>query len=300
MTPPTLPAGVARQSARLMRRLVFNQGLPWEDQRRRLGRAAGSGSIPDGLELSTDVVAGVPVEVLTPSGHAPVGTLVHFHGGGFTVGTPALGRGWAGALALRLGLEVILPDYRLAPEHTFPAAHDDAVGVVGDVLRRFDPASVAVSGDSAGGCLALAAAQARVADGGTVPGTIVLLSPWLDLTVDRLADLALVRRDPLLSPEWLAAAATAYAAGQLEDPRVSPLLGSLAGLPPVLIQGGTDDILAPDAARLAAALGDRATLSIGPGMWHDFSLQVGMLAAADRALEVVVGHLAATLALAGD
>ena len=298
MRPPTLPTAVARQSAKLMRRMVFNQGLPWEAQRTRLTRAAGAAKPPAGLELTTDTLAGVPVEVLTPSGRTPVGTLVHFHGGGFTVGTPALGRGWAGAVALRLGLEVVLPDYRLAPEATFPAAHDDAVAVVADVLRRFDPASVAVSGDSAGGNLALAAVAHQVGAEGPIPGSLVLLSPWLDLTADRLADLALVRRDPLLSPEWLAAAATAYAAGELDDPRVSPLLGSLSGLPPVLIQGGTDDILAPDAARLAAALGDGATLSLGPGMWHDFSLQVGMLAAADRALEVVVGHLASTLALA--
>ena len=296
MTPPTLPAGVARQSARLMRRMVFNQGLPWETQRSRLMKAAGAAKPPAGLELSTDIVAGVPVEVLTPTETPPGGTLVHFHGGGFTVGTPSLGRGWAGALAVRLGLEVVLPDYRLAPEHTFPAAYDDAVSVVSDVLSRFDPASVAVSGDSAGAGLALAAAQRQVADGAATPGSLILVSPWLDLTVDRLVDLALVRRDPLLSPEWLAAAATAYAAGQLEDPRVSPLLGNLAGLPPVLIQGGTDDIPAPDAARLAAALGTGATLSIGPQMWHDFSLQVGMLSAADRALEVVVGHLTATLA----
>lgn len=298
MTPPTLPSGVARQSARLMRRMVFNQGLPWEAQRTRLTRVGGSAKPPAGLELSTDTIAGVPVEVLTPSVAEPVGTLVHFHGGGFTVGTPALGRSWAGAIALRLGLEVVLPDYRLAPEHTFPAAHDDAVAVVADVLGRYAPASVAVSGDSAGGNLALSVAQHQVATGGPIPGSLVLLSPWLDLTVDRLVDLALVRRDPLLSPEWLAAAATAYAAGELADPRVSPLLGSLDGLPPVLIQGGTDDILAPDAARLAAGLGDGATLSIGPGMWHDFSLQVGMLAAADRALEVVVGHLSDSLDLA--
>ena len=225
---------------------------------------------------------------------------MHFHGGGFTVGSPALGRGWVGALALRLGLEVILPDYRLAPENAFPAAFDDAYDVVADVLTRFPPASVAVSGDSAGANLALGAVQQRVARGESVPGSVVLVSPWLDLTVDRRADRSLVRRDPLLSPEWLATAAVAYAPGQLEDPRVSPLLGVLEGLPPVFIQGGTDDILAPDAARLATGIGEAATLSVALGMWHDFSLQVGMLAAADRALEAVVGHLAATMALSGD
>ena len=283
-----------------MRRMVFNHGLSWEDQRRRLNRVAASSKPPAGLELSTDAVAGVPVEVLTPSSRTPEGTLVHFHGGGFTVGSPALGRGWVGALALRLGLEAILPDYRLAPEYAFPAAFDDAYDVVADVLTRFPPASVAVSGDSAGANLALGVVQQRVARGESVPGSVVLVSPWLDLTVDRRADRSLVRRDPLLSPEWLATAAVAYAPGQLEDPRVSPLLGVLEGLPPVFIQGGTDDILAPDAARLATGIGEAATLSVALGMWHDFSLQVGMLAAADRALEAVVGHLAATMALSGD
>lgn len=261
-------------------------------------RATSAIKPPASVESSTDVVAQVPVEVLTPRHGEPTGTLVHLHGGGFTVGSPAAARSWAGALAARLGLEVILPDYRLAPEHPFPAGLDDAEAVVADVLERWDPATVVVSGDSAGANLALVAVMDRRRASLPLPAALVLLSPWLDLTVDRLDRPELVRRDPLLNPEWLAACAVAYAPGQFDDPRVSPLLGDLAGLPPTLVQGGSDDILAPDAARLAAVAG--VTLSVASPFWHDFSLQVGQLAAADAGLEVVIDHLRRAVAIDSD
>lgn len=300
MTPPPMPTAAGRQAARLLRRLVLNRALPWEKQRARMATASASLKAPKGVEVSTDIVGGVPVEVLTPSHRNPTGTLIQIHGGGFTVGSPALSRPWAGAIAAALGIEVIVPDYRLAPEHPFPCGFDDVAAVIDDVLRRFDPASVALSGDSAGANLALGAAVARVAQGASLPAAMVLMSPWLDLAADRLDDPALVARDPMLSPEWLAACAVAYAPGQSVDPKVSPLRGELSGLPPVLIQGGTDDVLAPDAARLASILGAGATLSVAPDLWHAFSLQVSTLKAADRALAVTLGHLSGHLDLAAD
>ena len=292
---PHVPVVAARRTAALMRRLVLNPSLPWTKQRARMERATGGIKAPKSIEVSTDVVAGVPVEVLSPIGREPKGTLVHLHGGGFTVGSPAAVRGWAGALADRLGIEVVVPDYRLAPEHPFPAGLDDTEAVVADVLARWDPATVALSGDSAGANLALVAVQDRIKASLSLPAALVLLSPWLDLTVDRLDEPALVKRDPLLNPEWLAMCAVAYAAGHLDEPRVSPLLGDVGGLPPTLVQGGSDDILAPDAARLSQA--DGVTLSVASPFWHDFSLQVGQLAAAEAALEVVIEHLERTMAI---
>lgn len=294
---PTMPKLAGRQASRLMRRLVLNPSLPWELQRSRMERASAALAEPAGVERSDDLVAGVPVEVLGPAGREPSATLVQVHGGGFCVGAPQQSRAWAGALALALGIEVILPDYRLAPEHPFPAGADDVAAVLDHVLTRFDPASVALSGDSAGANLALVAAMARRDEGRSLPAALVLISPWLDLTADRLEDRALVRRDPLLSPDWLAACAVAYAPGQLSEPAVSPLRGELGGLPPTLIQGGTDDVLSPDAARAARAMGSSATLSVGPACWHDFSLQVGTLKEADRALEVTLAHLRRNLSL---
>jgi acetyl esterase/lipase len=180
----------------------------------------------------------------------------------------------------------VLPDYRLAPEHPHPAALDDARAVMKAVLGEDSPCPVVVSGDSAGGGLAMAVAlelrgEARIAG-------CILVSPWLDLTADRQAVPDLVRRDTLLSPRWLAACAAAYApAPQQQGPSVSPLLAAHDGLPPLLIQSGSDDILAPDAERMAAsvsAAGVDVTYTRWPRMWHDFALQPGLVAAADRAL----------------
>jgi epsilon-lactone hydrolase len=125
-------------------------------------------------------------------------------------------------------------------------------------------------------------------EGQPLPTGCILLSPWLDLGRDRRADPALVRRDVLLSPEWLDACAHAYAAPEAwADASVSPLLAAHSGLPPLLIQAGSSELLAPDAELLAAsasAAGADVTYTRWPRMWHDFVLQPGLLAAADSAL----------------
>jgi len=145
-----------------------------------------------------------------------------------------------------------------------------------------------VSGDSAGGGLALALLLSLRDAGQDLPAGAILLSPWLDLGRDRRADPDLVRRDVLLSPSWLAACARAYATpATWDDPLISPLRASHAGLPKLLIQAGTDELLAPDAALLAAsasAAGVDVTYTSWPRLWHDFVLQPGLLAAADSAV----------------
>jgi len=177
----------------------------------------------------------------------------------------------------------VLPGYRLAPEHPHPAGLQDARAVVAAL-----EGPVVLSGDSAGGGLALALAVSMRDEGQALPAGCILLSPWLDLGRDRRADPGLVRRDVLLTPDWLDACAHAYAAPEAwADPSVSPLLAAHSGLPPLLIQAGTSELLAPDAELLAAsasAAGTDVTYTRWPGMWHDFMLQPGLLAAADNAL----------------
>jgi epsilon-lactone hydrolase len=257
-------------------------------------------------------VNGVPVEVVTagragprtrsgragqatgPSGTSAV-TVVHFHGGGYCVGSPAEARDWAAHLSARAGCRVVLPEYRLAPEHPFPAAVDDARAVVSAVLGEAASGTVIVSGDSAGGGLALVAALALPAGAARLAGCI-LLSPWLDLTADRAAVPEPVRRDVVLSPAWLEACAQAYApVADRAQPMISPLHANLGGLPPLLIQCGTDDLLAPDAENLAvraAAAGVDVTCSRWPGLWHDFALQPDITAAAGRALAQAASFVA--------
>jgi acetyl esterase/lipase len=182
----------------------------------------------------------------------------------------------------------VLPEYRLAPEHPYPAAFEDARAVAEALLREAAPGSVVVSGDSAGGGLALALTASMRDEGKDLPAGCILLSPWLDLGRDRRSAADLVRRDVLLSPDWLDACARAYASPSAwPDPLVSPLRAGHSGLPPLLIQAATSELLAPDAALLAAsasAAGVDVTYSRWPGLWHDFVLQPGLLSAADSAL----------------
>jgi acetyl esterase/lipase len=290
---------VVKSSAKLVKRYVLNPALPWEKQRERMDSALMAGRAPKSVVVTTDTIAGIPVEICTPASGAAPATLIHVHGGGFTVGSAATTRSWAAAISAALKIRVISPDYSLAPEHQFPCILDEVGGLVDQVIDSVGAELVALSGDSAGGNLALVSTLRRAQSGAPMPAALILISPWLDLTTDRLDDPALVRRDPLLNPEWLAASAVAYAPGQLDNPMVSPLLGPLEGLPPVLVQGGTDDVLAPDAGRLVAAIESTTsvTYSVGAEMWHDFPLQVGLLAAADSAFEVTTEFLTRNLAL---
>jgi acetyl esterase/lipase len=231
---------------------------------------------------------GVKTEVVTAGGASPERTVVHFHGGGYCVGSPRLARTWAAHLSAQAACRVVLPQYRLAPDHPHPAALDDARDVMKALLSDAAPASVVVSGDSAGAGLALSTVLALQDVGAELPAGCILLSPWLDLSRDRWAVPELVRRDVVLSPQWLQACALAYTARpNWADPSVSPLRAGHAGLPPLLIQAASDDLLTPDARLLAAsasAAGVDVTYSKWPRMWHDFVLQPGLLAAADSAL----------------
>ena len=141
-------------------------------------------------------------------------TVVHFHGGGYCVGSARTARSWAAHLSAQAGCRVVLPEYRLAPEHPYPAALEDARAVHDRCparSARSKPGSLVVSGDSAGGGLALALALSMRDEGQELPAGCILLSPWLDLGRDRRAVPDLVRSDVLLSPGWLEACARAYA-----------------------------------------------------------------------------------------
>jgi epsilon-lactone hydrolase len=214
--------------------------------------------------------------------------VLHFHGGGYCTGSAHTARLWAAHLSAQADCTVVLPEYRLAPEHPYPAGLDDVRAVLKALLSAGKPGSLVVSGDSAGGGLALALVLSMRDQGEELPAGCVLLSAWLDLGRDRRADPALVRRDVLLSPDWLDACARAYAEpAAWTDSMVSPLHAEHADLPPLLIQAGTDELLAPDSELLAAsasAAGVEVTYTRWPRMWHDFALSPGLLAAADSAV----------------
>ena len=283
-----VPPMLMRLGARQLGRRVLDPGLPWEVQRRRLDQVTRGAPVPRGTTVAETVMNGVRAEVVTSGGAPPERTVVHFHGGGYCVGSARTARTWAAHLSARAACRVVLPEYRLAPAHPHPAALDDARSVMSSLLGDVAPASVVVSGDSAGGGLALSVLLALRNGSEKLPAGCILVSPWLDLSRDLREHPELVRRDVLLSPGWLEACAAAYAPRpDRADPAVSPLLAAHGGLPPLLIQAGSDELLAPDAERLAArasAAGVDVTYTRWPGMWHDFALQPGLLAAADSAV----------------
>ena len=288
---PRVPAAIMRFGARQIGRRCLDPALPWPLQRTRLDQLTGTSVLPRGTTVTDQTIAGVPAKLVSagaPGLRRPGLTVIHFHGGGYCVGSARVVRSWAAYLSAQVGCRVVLPEYRLAPEHPYPAALDDARAVAGELLGEATPGSVVLSGDSAGGGLALALLLSMRDEGTDLPAGCILMSPWLDLGRDRRAAADLVRRDVLLTPDWLEACARAYAdPSRWSDPLVSPLCAPHSGLPPLLIQAATSELLAPDAALLAAsasAAGVDVTYSRWPGLWHDFVLQPGLLAAADSAL----------------
>jgi len=283
-----LPPGLMRLGARQIGRHVLDPGLPWELQRRRLDQVVRGWPIPRGTIVTGRVLNGVRAEVVTAGGVCAERSVLHLHGGGYCIGSPRMMRTWAAHLSAQAACRVVVPDYRLAPAHPHPAGLDDAGAVLDALLGEGPPASIVVSGDSAGGGLALLLVLARRDAGETLPAGCMLASPWLDVSRNHRAVPGLVRRELMLSPGWLEACALAYAPrAAWVDPSVSPLLAGHAGLPPLLLQAGSHELLAPDAERLAgsaSAAGVDVTYTRWPGMWHDFMLQPGLVTAADSAV----------------
>jgi monoterpene epsilon-lactone hydrolase len=291
-----VPPALMRLGVRQLGSRCLNPDLSWKVQRSRLEQLERTTRLPRGVTVAKQTIGGVPAEVVSsgtsswqpgsPPGSQP--TVIHFHGGGYCVGSASTVRGWAAHLSGKAGCTVVLPEYRLAPEHPYPAAIEDARAVADALGAETKQRSLVLSGDSAGGGLALALALSMRDAGQELPAGCILLSPWLDLGGDRAADPGLVKRDLMLSPRWLGACARAYAEpSSWSDPLVSPLRAAHDGLMPLLIQSGTDEVLAPDSEQLAAsatAAGVDVTYTKWPGMWHDFALQPGMVATADSAL----------------
>jgi acetyl esterase/lipase len=219
-----------------------------------------------------------------------------FHGGGYQAGSPASLRGLLALVSAAAQARVLSAGYRLAPEHPFPAAVEDALTVYRWLIAGGTPArQVVISGNSSGGGLALGALVALRDAGDPLPGAAVLISPWTDLDLTGESVHTRAAADVMLTLEGAREAADWYLAGQ--DPRhpyASPLYADLRGLPPMLIQAGDAEILRDDSTRFAAAAraaGVDVTLEIWdemPHVWHAFA---GLLPEADMA----VGHIGAWL-----
>jgi acetyl esterase/lipase len=218
---------------------------------------------------------GVPSLLLTTEAEQEP-TLLFLHGGGYVMGSAFGYRHLAGALAVAAGASAVVPEYRLAPEHPFPAALEDTVRAYLWMLDSgTDPQQITLAGDSAGGGLALSLLLSLKQDRMALPGGVALLCPGVDLTFEHI-DEQPSEPQPALSLEQLRSFVASYLDGHpIDDPLVSPLLGDLTGLPPMLIQGGVGDVMVEDAQRLAErarSQGVDARLELYPVTTHDFQV----------------------------
>jgi epsilon-lactone hydrolase len=243
--------------------------------------------VPDDVLVTQVNAGGVPAHWLAAPGADTGRVLLFLHGGGFEFGSVRSDGELAARLGRASGMRVLFPEYRLAPEHPFPAAIDD-VQAVWRWLRTaqaLGARSIAVAGDSAGGGFAVALLVATRDAGEPVPAAAVLMSPTVDLTSSGASMTERADQDPISTPAMLRQFASDYLAGaDPETPLASPLFAQLAGLPPLLIQVGTADLLLSDSERLAAAAAEAGvdvTLEIGEGLPHVYQLMLGTPEAAE-------------------
>ena len=237
--------------------------------------------VPDDVLVTEVTAGGVPAHWLAAPGADTGRVLLFLHGGGYELGSLRSDGELAARLGRASGMRVLFPEYRLAPEHPFPAAIDD-VRAAWRWLRTgqdLSARSIAVVGDSAGGGLAVALLVATRDAGQALPAAAVLMSPTVDLTSSGASMTERADQDPISTPAMLRQFASGYLAGaDPKTPLASPLFASLTGLPPLLIQVGTADLLLSDSERLAtaaAAAGVDVTLEIGEGLPHVYQLLLG-------------------------
>jgi acetyl esterase/lipase len=257
--------------------------------------------VPADVTTSSGSLGGIPVVNVETAGADHASVIFYLHGGAYAIGTARSSVGLASDLARRAGARLVTVDYRLAPEHPHPAAIDDAVAAYGGLLDSGIAASaIAIAGESAGAGVAAATLVALKQVGRPQPSGTLLMSPWADMTLSGESITGKAAVDPALTPDGLDRRAIDYvAAGDRRAELVSPIFADLTGLPPLLIQAGSHEILLDDATRLAAraAAADVAVrLEVTPGVPHVFQGFAAMLDEGDAALTSAGQFLRAHLA----
>ncbi|MFB8277730.1 alpha/beta hydrolase [Nocardia colli] len=248
-------------------------------------------NVPTEIRTQTTTLGNRPAVLVKPENNPRAGTILYFHGGGFVYGSPDTAMPLTANLVTRTGFRAYSLDYRLAPEHPFPAAIDDTLNAYRALLDNGEhPSSIAFAGDSAGGGLAVTACLAARDADLPMPAAVVAFSPGLDQTrsgesMDTKADL-----DPLFTRESLDRTGALYLAGQdPNQPLLSPaILADLTGFPPLLLQAGTNEMILDDTTRLATrarAAGVDVILDITADVPHVFQSFAGVLDEADEALD---------------
>lgn len=289
-----LPRPVVRAMSTPVYRLGLNHRLPVSAQRRITEFGSSSLRPPRGTFVEVVELAGCPAERVSVGASQRARAVLYLHGGGYVLGSARMYRALAGYLALAAGAVVYTLDYRLAPEHPYPAALDDAVAAFRELTRtEYAPGRVAVAGDSAGGGLAVGVARAAT-DAGRRPGALALLSPWTDPADQDLPD-----RDFVVNRAWGLASAAHYR-GDTDpaDPGYAPMHARLEDLPPMLIHVSAGEVLNAQIKRFAAraaGAGVDVRLHELPTLWHSGHMDAGLLREATDAVNAVGAYLRSRL-----
>ncbi|HEX3504612.1 MAG TPA: alpha/beta hydrolase [Xanthobacteraceae bacterium] len=262
----------------------------WAERRARIEEVGSVWPVAGDVALTPVEAGGVPAEWSIIPGSDPSRVLMFFHGGGYCSGSIVSHRRMVTEAGRAAKIRTLAVAYRLAPEHPFPAAFDDALSAWGFLRAKGIAAQhIAVGGDSAGGGLTIALINRLREQGEDPPGCAWLCSPWTDLTMSGATLATKDAVDPLIHKGYLEELAAAYVPAGMDrkDPRISPLFSDLEGFPPVLIQVGSAETLLADATRFAAAAGAAdvaVTLEIWPHMTHAWHMWNAHLDAGRRAL----------------
>ena len=285
----------------ILRQSAFPDDSDVDEQRRALRELLSAQPLPADVTVTEATLGGVPTAEITVDGIEPRHVVLYFHGGVYVMGDAFLAADLASQVGRRAQAKVISVDYRLGPEDPYPAAVDDALAAYEALLEDGIAASdIAFAGESAGGGLAVATLVNARDRGLPLPAAAFVMSPYADLTLTGTTMDAKGDVDPLMSRKRLQARIADYTAGR--DPAlglISPIFADLSGLPPLIIQAGSHEVLLDDAVRLAqrAAIADvEVTLDITPGVPHVFQAYHPILdeaaAALDRAGQLLSTHLA--------
>ncbi|MBK6345845.1 MAG: alpha/beta hydrolase [Bacteroidales bacterium] len=261
--------------------------------RKKTEKAAGMfGKLPEGIIIKPEVqVGGRYAEWVSLPENPSSKVILWFHGGFYMIGSPQSHRVHVSKFVKGSGLNALVFDYRLAPEHPFPAALDDALSAYSFLIASgFQARDIVFAGDSAGGGLCLATLLVLKEKGMALPAAAAVLSPWTDLRLTGQSHQTNKRR--CFSPEGCAESASGYYAGNHDkaDPQISPLYGDLSGLPPLHISAGSHETLLDDAVRFAGKAeeaGTDVTLIVGEGMCHCYPVFGSLFRESEQALSEI-------------
>jgi epsilon-lactone hydrolase len=285
----------------ILRQSAFPVDSDVNEQRQLLRAAVSAQPLPADVTVTAAALGGVPTAEITVDGIDPRHVVLYFHGGVYVIGDAFLAADLASQVGRRAQARVSSVDYRLAPEHPYPAAVDDALAAYEALLDNgIAPSDIAFAGESAGGGLAVATLVNARDHGLALPAAAFVMSPYADLTLAGATMETKREVDPLFTRELLQARVADYTAGQdAALGLISPVFADLSGLPPLLIQAGSHEVLLDDAVRLAqqaAAADVEVTLEVTPRVPHVFQAYHPILDEAAAALDRAGQFLSARLA----